>query len=56
LIAAVMPLIPSRLGRADCSSEIAVIEPPFQRTELLDLYTSKFNEKWRLKSVSNPSS
>src|SRR6516225_12341586 len=27
-----MALIPSRLGRAACPSEIAVIEPPYQRT------------------------
>src|SRR5215831_3921063 len=29
---AVMALIPNRPGRADCPSEIAVIEPPFNRT------------------------
>jgi hypothetical protein len=33
LIAAVMVLIPSRLGRAVCPSEIAVIRaPPLKRT------------------------
>jgi hypothetical protein len=35
LVAAVMALIPSRLGRAASPSEIAVIEPPFNRNELL---------------------
>jgi len=35
LIAAVMVLIPSRLGRAACPSEIAVIEPPIETNELL---------------------
>jgi len=34
LIAAVMALISSRLGRAACPSEIAVIEPPIETNEL----------------------
>jgi hypothetical protein len=32
LIAVVMALMPSRLGRAACPGDIAVIEPPFKRT------------------------
>ena len=35
LIAAVMAVLLSRIGRAACPSEIAVIGPPFERNQLL---------------------
>jgi hypothetical protein len=50
LIAAVMAVLLSRLGRAACPSEIAVIGPPFERTSCYGLYISKFNEQWRRKT------
>src|SRR6266540_1635114 len=46
-IAAAIAVLPSRLGRVACPSEIAVIDPPLKRTSCDRLYISKFNERWR---------